>query len=167
MLTPEQLAAANKAGLDALVELTRKSFEGIEKLVELNLRTMRGTIGDSLSPNAAGRMPAMAETAGAYSRELCEIALGTQKEVQRLVHAQLAAAQQTILVMDDTAVKTTPEASDSTEMVRTAVSAASAAMERVQQAARQAVDRTGAQVDAIVQPPAPPKTPARSEAVGP
>ena len=92
MLTPEQLAAANKAGLDALVELTRKSFEGIEKLVELNLRTMRGTIGDSLSPNAAGRMPAMAETAGAYSRELCEIALGTQKEVQRLVHAQLAAA---------------------------------------------------------------------------
>ena len=60
MLTPEQLAAANKAGLDALVELTRKSFEGIEKLVELNLRTMRGTIGDSLYPNT-GRMPAMAE----------------------------------------------------------------------------------------------------------
>ena len=81
--------------------------------------------------------------------------------------AQLAAAQQTILVMVDTAVKNTPEASDSTEMVRTAVSAASAAMERVQQAARQAVDRTGAQVDAIAQPPAPPKTPARSEAVGP
>ena len=36
-LTPEQFAAANKANLETLFGLTNKAFEGVEKLVELNL----------------------------------------------------------------------------------------------------------------------------------
>ncbi|MFM2341641.1 MAG: hypothetical protein RLZZ592_1294 [Pseudomonadota bacterium] len=155
MLTPEQLVAANHAGLDALVALTRKSFEGIERLVELNLRMMRGTLGDSLSVPGADHMPRVAQQANAYSRELCEIAISTQKEVHRLVNAQLAAAQQTILVMVDTAVKSTPEAGagrTSSELVCSTVSAASQALEDLQRAARDAVHRTGAQVDALVHP---------------
>ena len=168
MLTPEQLVAANKAGLDALVELTRKSFEGIEKLVELNLRMVRMTLGDgavqaralmtasdaaSLASAQAGLVQPAAEKAGAYSRELCEIAVSTQREVNRLVEAQLAAAQQRILAMVDTAVKNAPaDPADSAEVVRTAVTAASSAMEIVQKAAREAVDHTGAQVEAIMSP---------------
>jgi len=155
MLTPEQLVAANHAGLDALVALTRKSFEGIERLVELNLRMVRGTLDDSLSVPGTDSVPRVAEKANAYSRELCEIAISTQKEVQRLVHAQLAAAQQTILVMVDTAVKSTPETSPgsaSSELVCSTVSAASHAIENLQRAAREAVQRTGMQVEALVHP---------------
>ena len=43
-LTPEQIAAANKANLEALVSLTHKAFESIEKLVELNMQAARNTL---------------------------------------------------------------------------------------------------------------------------
>ncbi|MBQ5459485.1 MAG: phasin family protein [Rhodocyclaceae bacterium] len=38
MLTPEQLLASQKANLETIYGLTTKAFEGMEKLVELNLR---------------------------------------------------------------------------------------------------------------------------------
>ena len=38
MLTPEQLVASQKANLETLYGLTSKAFEGMEKLVELNLQ---------------------------------------------------------------------------------------------------------------------------------
>jgi hypothetical protein len=37
MLTAEQVIAANKANIETLFGLTNKAFEGVEKLVELNL----------------------------------------------------------------------------------------------------------------------------------
>jgi len=37
MLTPEQVLAAQKATVETLFGLTSKAFEGVEKLVELNL----------------------------------------------------------------------------------------------------------------------------------
>ena len=40
-LTPEQFAAANKANLETLFGLTNKAFEGVEKLVELNLQVAK------------------------------------------------------------------------------------------------------------------------------
>ncbi len=38
LLTLEQIAAANKAQFDTLFGLTNKTFEGLEKLLELNLQ---------------------------------------------------------------------------------------------------------------------------------
>ena len=37
MLTAEQLLAAQKANVETLFGLTAKAFDGVEKLVELNL----------------------------------------------------------------------------------------------------------------------------------
>jgi Phasin protein len=37
MLTAEQVLAAQKANVETLFGLTNKAFEGVEKLVELNL----------------------------------------------------------------------------------------------------------------------------------
>ena len=39
MNTPEQFAAAGKANLEALVQVGQTAFQGVEKLVELNLET--------------------------------------------------------------------------------------------------------------------------------
>lgn len=47
LLTPEQFAAAQKANFDALFGLTNKAFEGIEKLVELNLQVVKSTLAES------------------------------------------------------------------------------------------------------------------------
>jgi len=48
---PEQFSNANKASLDSqfalFSALTSKTFEGVEKLVELNISTARSTLEDS------------------------------------------------------------------------------------------------------------------------
>ena len=47
MLTAEQIIAAQKANLETLFELTNKAFEGVEKLVELNLQVAKASIGEA------------------------------------------------------------------------------------------------------------------------
>ena len=44
MLTAEQLAASNKANVETLFGLTAKAFEGVEKLVELNLTASKAAL---------------------------------------------------------------------------------------------------------------------------
>lgn len=47
LLTPEQIAAAQKANLESLFGLTTKAFEGVEKLIELNLQVVKSTLTES------------------------------------------------------------------------------------------------------------------------
>jgi hypothetical protein len=47
MLTAEQLIAAHKANVETLFDLTNKAFEGVEKLVELNLQVARTTLTEA------------------------------------------------------------------------------------------------------------------------
>ena len=42
-----QLAAANKASLEALMNLTAKAFEGLEQLTVLNLQTAKSALGEA------------------------------------------------------------------------------------------------------------------------
>ena len=44
--TPDQLMAAQKANVETLFGLTNKAFEGVEKLVELNLQVAKATLGE-------------------------------------------------------------------------------------------------------------------------
>ena len=44
--TPEQIAAAQKANLETLFGLTSKAFEGVEKLVELNMQVAKTTLAE-------------------------------------------------------------------------------------------------------------------------
>jgi phasin family protein len=171
MMTPEQLAAANQANIDAIVELTRKSFEGIERLVELNLQVARASMGDSaaqakamlsakgpqdLVSLQAGMVQPATEKATAYSRQLYEIASQTQSEVTRLVEAQMAAAQEKILALVDATVKNAPAGSENAMVViKSAVTAANSAMASVQQAAKQAVGVAEANLEAIAKNAAP------------
>ncbi len=41
MMTAEQIVTAQKANVETLFGLTGKAFEGVEKLVELNLKSPR------------------------------------------------------------------------------------------------------------------------------
>ena len=47
MMTTEQMMAAHKSNVDVLFGLTNKAFEGVEKLVELNLQVARAAIGEA------------------------------------------------------------------------------------------------------------------------
>ena len=47
MLTAEQMIAAQKANVETLFGLTNKAFEGVEKLVELNLQVAKAALGEA------------------------------------------------------------------------------------------------------------------------
>jgi len=156
MLTAEQFLASHKANVETLFGLTNKAFEGIEKLVELNMQVAKASFGEAaetartaLSVKDAQELMALqtsllqpaAEKAAAYSRHLYEIAAGTNAEVSKAAEAQIAEGQQKFLAVVDTAVKNAPAGSEGAmALVKSAVSAANNAFESVQKAAKQAAD---------------------------
>ena len=63
MLTQEQIAAAHKANLETFFGLTNKAFEGVEKLVELNLQVVKACLlytSPSPRDQRGSRMPSSA-----------------------------------------------------------------------------------------------------------
>ena len=154
MMTAEQMMAAHKSNVETLFGLTTKAFEGVEKLVELNLQVARAAISEA-AENAKAAMSAKdaqefmalqasmlqpaAEKAAAYSRHLYDIAASTGAEVTRVAEATAADAQTKFMSVVDTAVKNAPAGSENAvALVKSAVAAANNAFEGVQKAVKQA-----------------------------
>ncbi len=57
MLTAEQIAAAQKANITTLFGLTTKAFEGMEKLIELNVQASKAAMAETVD-NVQGIMSA-------------------------------------------------------------------------------------------------------------
>lgn len=156
MLTAEQVAAAHKANLETLFGLTQKAFEGVEKLVDLNLQATKAALSESaqntqalmsvkdaqeLLALQANLMQPLAEKTAAYSRHLYEIASGTGAEFTQAAEAQAADVQKKFMAVIDNAAKNAPAGSETAVAVmKSAVSAATNAMESVQKAVKQATD---------------------------
>lgn len=154
--TPEQVAAAHKANLETLFGLTTKAFEGVEKLVELNMQVVKTTLAENvehakrtLTARDAQELMALqvsmiqpvAEKAVAYSRHVYEIAADTQSEFTRVAEAQLAESSRNVQSLVDNFAKNAPAGSESTvAIVKSAISAANNAYESVQKATKQAVE---------------------------
>ena len=95
MLTAEQIVAAQKANIETLFGLTQKAFEGVEKLVELNVQATKAALAETANSTQAlmsvkdaqelltlqaSLMQPLAEKTVAYSRHLYDIASGTGAE---------------------------------------------------------------------------------------
>ncbi len=164
MLTTEQILAAHKANVETLFGLTSKAFEGIEKLVELNLQVAKTALAESLesaqavmSVKDAQELLALqstllqpsAEKAAAYSRHLYDIANSTNAAVSKVAEAQIADAQAKFAAVIDSAAKNAPVGSENAvAMVKTAVAAANSAFESIQHATRQASEVAEANFEA-------------------
>jgi phasin family protein len=156
MMTAEQLAASHKANVETLFGLTAKAFEGVEKMVELNLSVAKAALGESasstqavLSVKDAQELLAMqanlfqplAEKTAAYSRHLYDIASGTGGEFTKAFEAQASAAQKQFASLVDSAAQNAPAGSEqAVAMMKGAVTAANTAFESVQKAVKQAAD---------------------------
>ena len=165
MLTAEQLIAAQKANVETLFGLTSKAFEGVEKLVELNLQVAKAALGEAgdntraaLSVKDAQELLALqtsllqpsAEKAAAYGRHIYDIAAATNAEVTKAVEAQVADAQKSFINLVDSASKNAPAGTENAvALVRSAVAAANNAFESVQKAAKQAADVAEANFTAV------------------
>ena len=163
--TAEQFIAAQKAGLETLFGLTAKAFEGVEKLVELNLQVAKTTLAEAAESThavlsvrdaqefmslQAGLLQPAAEKAAAYSRHLYDIVAGTGAEVTKAAEATLADGQKKVLALVDTAVKNAPAGSESAvALVKSAVAAANNAYESVTKATKQASEAAEANFTAM------------------
>ena len=153
-LTPDQFAAANKANLETLFGLTNKAFEGVEKLVELNLQVAKATLSvkdaQELLALQASLLQPSAEKAAAYSRHLYDIAQSTTSEFTKTAEAQMAEMQKSFANVVDGALKNAPAGSENAvTLVKSAISAANNAYESVQKAAKQATDMAEANFTAV------------------
>jgi len=163
--TPDQLLAAQKANLETLFGLTNKAFEGVEKLVELNLQVAKTSLAETaettkaaLSVKDAQELMALqasllqpaAEKAAAYSRHLYDILAGTNAEVAKVAEATMAEGQKSVMTMVDTAVKNAPAGTENAvALVKSAVTAANNAYESVNKAAKQASEVVEANFQAL------------------
>jgi phasin family protein len=152
--TAENLLAVHRANVETLFGLTSKAFEGVEKLVELNLQVAKTTLSEAsataqaaLSVKDAQELLALqtallqpaAEKAAAYSRHVYDIVAGTNAEVTKAAEATLADGQKTVLALVDNAVKNAPAGSENVvALVKSAVAAANNAYETAHKAAKQA-----------------------------
>ena len=165
MMTPEQLLASQKANVETLQSLTAKAFEGVEKLVELNVAAAKAALNESaqhtqamLSVKDAQELLALqaslfqplAEKAAAYSRHLYDIASGTGTEFSKVAEAKASEAQKNFASMVDAAAKNAPAGSETAVAVmKSAVSAANNAFDSVQKAVKQATDAAEANFNAM------------------
>jgi phasin family protein len=165
MLTAEQLIAQQKTNLETLFDVTGKAFEGVEKLVELNLQVAKASLGEAAETAKAslaakdaqefltlqaGLVQPAAEKAAAYGRHLYDIAAATSAEISRIAETQFATAQSNFVSAVDSAVKNAPAGTESAAaLVKSAIAAASNAVETVQKAAKQASDVAEANFQAI------------------
>ena len=164
-LTADQLISAQKANLETLFGLTTKAFEGVEKLVELNVTASKaalteaaGTTQALLSVKDAQELLALqaslyqplAEKTAAYSRHLYDIAQGTGAEFTKAFEVKAAEAQQAFVGLVDSAAKNAPAGSETAVAVfKSAVAAGNNALESVQKAVKQATDVAEANFNAV------------------
>ncbi len=165
MLTADQVMASQKASLETLFGLTNKAFEGVEKLVELNVQASKAALSETANHSQAvmsvkdaqellalqaGLMQPLAEKTAAYSRHLYDIASGTTAEFTKAFEGHSAEFQSKFINLVDSAAKNAPAGSETAVAVmKSAVAAATNAFESVQKAVKQATDLAEANLSAV------------------
>ncbi len=156
MMTPDQLIATQKSQLETLFALTGKAVEGMEKMIELNIQTLKATMHETSDAAIAamsakdlqelgslqpGLTQPMAEKLLSYSHHVYEIASGTQAEFAKALEANAADVHRKVQTMVDTAVKNAPAGTETAvAMMKSALSAANNAYDTVQKASKQAAE---------------------------
>lgn len=164
-LTPEQITAAHKANIETLFGLTTKAFEGVEKIVELNVAASRAALTEVASHSQAllnvkdaqallalqsSFLQPLAEKTAAYNRHLFNIASSTSAEVSHAWEAKTQEFQQGFSNLVESTAKNAPAGSETAvAAMKSAVSAASNAFESVQKAVKQASDLAAANFKAV------------------
>ena len=155
-MTPEQIAALNKAGIEALIGLANTQFAAIERLSALNFNIAKSAFEDNVSYaktllgakdpqefanlTAAAAQPAGAiEKAISYSRSVYEIATQAQGEFGKFAEAQAGEFNKNFGSYLDKFSKNAPAGSDvAIAAVKSALAAANSAYDSFNRVAKQA-----------------------------
>jgi phasin family protein len=165
MMTVEQLMTSHKANVETIFGLTTKTFEGVEKLIELNVQVAKAAMVEAADATQAmlsvkdpqellalqtSLLQPAAEKAAAYSRHVYEIAAATGAEVTRVAESTGADAQAKFMAVVDNAVKNAPAGTENAvALVKSAVAASNNAFESMQKAVKQAAEVADANFQAV------------------
>ncbi|HMS78228.1 MAG TPA: TIGR01841 family phasin [Burkholderiaceae bacterium] len=160
--TPDQLVAAHKAALESFQAVAAKSFEGLEKLAELNLAATKSTLEETaeqfkallevkdvkaLADFAAGSAQPAADKVTAYSKHVYEITSDTGSEIAKLIEKQFAEGNRQLHAAIDALAKNAPAGSEGVvTFMKSAVSAANTAYDQVNKATKQVVELAEANI---------------------
>ncbi|MDR0996389.1 MAG: phasin family protein [Zoogloeaceae bacterium] len=164
IVSTEQFAVTNKAAVDSILALANTALASAERIAALNLNTARSVLEDSvantkallgakdvqeaLSLQSSMAQPSV-EKAVAYTRSVYEISAQTKEELAKLVEAKFADFQKQIAAVLDQASKSSPAGSDvAVAAVKSAISAANAAFDNMNKAAKQVSEIAEANVAA-------------------
>ncbi|MGE5651437.1 MAG: TIGR01841 family phasin [Bacillota bacterium] len=168
---PEQFSAASKATLESqlalLNALTNKTFEGVEKVLDLHLSAAKESLEESnattkqflsakdaqewLSLVAAQTQP-NAEKALAYSRGLASIASGLQAEFSKVAEAQIAETSRKVLELVEEVTKNAPAGTENAiAMVKSTIGNVNAGYEQLSKTTKQAVEALEANLNTVTQ----------------
>ena len=153
-VTPEQIAAANKAGVETLIGLANTQFAALERLSALNFNVAKSAFDESVnyarlllgakdaqefaSLSATAAQPVL-EKAIAYSRSVYDIATQTQAEMSKFAEAQTGEFNKNMVGYLDKVSKNAPAGSDvAIAAVKSALAAANSAYDSISRVAKQA-----------------------------
>ena len=165
MLTVEQFASTQKASFGLLYGASARAFEGLEKLVALNLQAGKATLAEAaetaqaaLSAKDAQALVALQTAAvqpgfeklSAYTKQVYDIVVATNGDIAKIAEEGAAETQKAFIGAVDAALKDAPAGSEkAVEFIKSAVAAANSAYDTVQKAVKQVADVAEANVEAV------------------
>ena len=167
---PEQFSIATKANFEAqlamITALTNKAFESVEKVVDLNMNTVKASLEES-TVNARQLMSAKdpqefftlttaqskpsTEKALAYSRHLASIASSAQAEFTKATETQIAETNRKVMSLIEDVTKNAPAGSENAiAMIKSAIGNANAGYEQLTKTTKQTVEALEANMNTAV-----------------
>jgi phasin family protein len=167
MLTVDQVVAAQKTQLGTAFGASATVFEGVEKIVRLNMQAARATLDEFteatravlnvthpqqlLALSSAAVEPTTAKWTG-YAGQVYAIVAATGAQLRALAEQTAAEAQGNLVSAVEEAMKNAPSGSEgATAFVKQAFTTANNAFENMQSTVRQMTDAADAQVETISQ----------------
>lgn len=167
---PEQFSAATKTNFDAFfsayTDLTNKAFEGVTKMVDLNLSTAKASLQESAAATkqllaakdpqeffavTAAQAQPSTDKALAYGRQLASIASGTHAELTKAAEAQIAETNRKVIALVDEVSKNAPAGSENViAFVKSSIGNANAGYEQLTKTTKQAVEAMEVNVTSAV-----------------
>jgi phasin family protein len=163
-VTPDQIAATNKAGAEALLALANANFVAYEKLAALNFNAGKTAFEDGVNHakallnardiqefmniNVAAAQPTL-EKAIAYSRSVYELSTQSQGELTKFFEVQAGEFNKNVVGFLDKVAKNAPAGSDvAVAAVKSALAAANSAYDSFAKVAKQATEIAEANIAA-------------------
>jgi phasin family protein len=166
-VTPEQIQAANKANVEAVLSLAATQFAAFEKFANLNANAVKTAFEDTLSNTRAllgakdvqefvNLQSSLAqpsiEKAIAYSKSAYEVATETNAEMSKMTEKRIAEWNENFVSMLDKATKNAPAGSDvAVAAVKSMLAAANSAYDNFNKVAKQATEIAEANVNAATE----------------